>query len=138
VAAISPEYKAYLIDLFSPFGPIAVRPMFSVQGLYANDVMFGLVADEVIYMKTNDRSRKSYEDKGSKPFSFRMKSRGSELIVSSYFSLPERLYDEPEELAQWARRAYEAATASPHNEKKRRKRLKEGGARQPARRRNRS
>lgn len=135
---ISREYQTYLIDLFAPFGPIAIKPMFAVMGLYADEVMFGLVDDEIIYLKTAERDRKPYEEEGSKPFSFRTKSRGNELIVTSYFSLPERLYDEPEELAQWARRAHEAAAASPHSEKKRRKRLKEGSARQPARRRSRS
>ena len=112
--------------------------MFGIHGLYAGEVMFGLAADEVIYLKTAERDLKAYEDEGSKPFGFRMKSGGPELIETSYFSLPERLYDEPEELALWARRAYEAAASSPHWEKKRRKRMKERGARQPARRRSRS
>ena len=112
--------------------------MFGALGLYAGEVMFGLVAEEIIYLKTAERDRKAYEDEGSKPFSFRMKSRANEVILTSYYSLPERLYDEPEELAQWARRAYEAAASSPHSEKKRRKRMKEKSARQPARRRSRS
>lgn len=140
--AISSEYQTYLIDLFAPFGSITAKRMFGALGLYAGDVMFGIVAGEIIYLKTAERDRKSYEEEGSKPFSFHLKSRRKPVILTSYYSLPERLYDEPEELALWARRAYDAAAASPHSEKKRRKRQKERSkertARQPARRRARS
>ncbi len=135
--AISSEYKSYLLELFAPFGAIAVKRVFGFTGLFAGEVMFGLVADERIYLKTDERSRKNYQDEGSKPLRFRLKPKG-EIVSTSYFALPERLYDEPEELAAWAKRAYEAAANSRHSEKKRRKRLKEKSARQPARRRSRS
>jgi len=140
--AASRDYQNYLIDLFASFGRIVIKRMFGAIGLYAGDVMFGLVADEIIYLKITERDRKLYEDEGSKPFGYRVKSRDDRTVIPSYFSLPERLYDEPEELALWARRAYEAAAASPRNEEKRRGRMKERSkkrsARQPTRRRTRS
>lgn len=136
--AVSRDYQTYLIDLFGQFGPITARRMFGALGLYAGEVMFGLVADEIIYLKTAERDRKAYEEEGSKPFSFHLKSRANEVVLTSYYSLPERLYDEPEELAAWARRAYDVAAASPHSQKKRQKRAKERSTRQPARRRSRS
>jgi DNA transformation protein len=132
--AISPEYKSYLLDLFVPFGPITVKRVFGFTGLFAGEVMLGLVADERIYLKTDERSRKNYENKGSKPLRFRLKPKG-EIVSTSYFALPERLYDEPEELAAWAKRAYEAAANPRHSEKKRRKRMKERTTRQPVKRR---
>ena len=135
--AISREYQTYLIDLFAPFGPLMPKRMFSFTGLYVGDVMFGLVVDERIYLKTDEHSRKHYEAEGSKPLRFRPRPRG-EMVTTNYFALPERLYDEPEELAAWARKAHKAAAASPHSERKQRKRMKEKSARQPVRRRTRS
>jgi DNA transformation protein len=134
---LSPEYRAYVIELFVPFGRVTARPVFGFTGLYAGEVMFGLVADERIYLKTNELSREDYKKEKSKALRFRLKPKG-EIVSTSYFALPERFYDEPEELALWAQRAYEAAAMSPHSVKKRRKRITARSARQPARRRSRS
>jgi DNA transformation protein and related proteins len=110
---------AHIEEIFAPFGTIAIRPMFGFHGLFAGDVMFGVLVDESIYLKTDAETVKAYAAERSKPFTFR-KPNG-ERIVTSYFALPERLLDEPDELAQWARRAYEIASTSPTAQRKRRK-----------------
>ena len=38
----------------------------------------------------------------------------------SYYEVPERLYDDPEEFAEWVRRAYAVAERSPAVRRKRR------------------
>ena len=42
----------------------------------------------------------------STPFTF---YKGKELVVTTWFALPDRLYDDPEELAEWARAAHRVA-----------------------------
>jgi DNA transformation protein len=131
---IRPEYRAFVIELFEEFGPVSVRPMFGAAGIFAGDVMFGIVEDERIYLKTGEDTRKAFEDEGAAPFTY---EKTNEKIVTSYFELPARLYDDPGELAQWARRAHEIASRSPAARKKLHTKAK-AGARQPVRRRSRS
>jgi DNA transformation protein and related proteins len=108
-------------DLFAPFGKIVVRRMFGGEGLFHDGVMFGLVGDDRIFLKTSEASRKAYVAEGLKPFTFHMKN--GESVLTSYYALPERLYDDPEELAEWARAAFAVALQSPTAQKKQRKAL---------------
>jgi DNA transformation protein len=105
-------------DLFSEFGPVALRPFFGGEGIYAGDVMIGMVFDERLYFKTDETTRKAFLSEKSKPFSFLKRSTG-ETIVTGWYAVPERLYDDPEEFAQWARAALGVARSSPTGQKKR-------------------
>ena len=48
-----------------------------------------------------------FEAEGSKPFQY--STRAKTVLVNSYWELPARLFDDSEELAQWARAALAAA-----------------------------
>lgn len=98
-------------DLFSEFGPIALRRFFGGEGIYAGSVMIGMVFGDTVYFKTDDKTIKAFRKEGSLPFTF--KKRGTEIVETTWFSLPDRLYDDPEELAHWARDALTVASASP-------------------------
>ena len=97
----------FIRDLFAPFGPVTVRRMFGGAGLFSEGFMFGLVFDDVIYLKVDDTSIADFEHQGSQPFVYsRGKSRGRiSRHALPYWRLPERLYDDPDELAVWAGRA---------------------------------
>jgi DNA transformation protein len=99
--------RDFLIDLFSGFGPVSLRRMFSGYGVVADDVNFALVLRGAVLLKVDDVTRTRFEAEGSKPFQY--DARGKTITVNSYWYLPERLYDEPEELALWAREAVEVA-----------------------------
>ncbi len=106
-------------DLFSEFGPIRLRRFFGGEGIYAGDIMIGMVFNaDTIYFKTDSDTRKAFDAEGGKPFTFQ---KGGETVVTTWLSLPDRLYDEPDELAQWARAALQVALASPAAKKKARK-----------------
>ena len=104
-------------DLFVEFGPIALRRFFGGDGIWSGDNMFGMVFDDRIFFKTDEATRKLFLAEKCKPFSFRKHSTG-ETIVTTWFGLPDRLYDDPDELAAWARAALDVATASPTAAKK--------------------
>jgi DNA transformation protein len=69
--------------------------------------MFALVFDGAIFLKVDEASIPDFEREGSRPFVYtRAKSPGRVGRHSlSYWRLPERLYDDPDELAVWAARA---------------------------------
>src|SRR6266545_2721075 len=97
-------------ELFSVFGVVAVRRMFGGAGIYADGTMFALVADGVIYLKADELSTPAFERENLPPFTYETKDgrRG----VMSYRRMPERLYDDPDELATWAHAALAAAQRS--------------------------
>jgi DNA transformation protein len=97
----------HISELFAAFGRVDVRNMFGGAGLYADGVMFGLLVDDIIYLKTDPQTAARFEREGCGPFTYETK-RG-ERALKSYWRLPDRLYDEPEELADWAKIALEAA-----------------------------
>ena len=97
----------FIRELFAPFGPVTVKRMFGGAGIYAEGLMFALVFDGAIFLKVDDASIPDFQREGSKPFVYtRAKSPGRIGRASlSYWRLPERLYDDPDELAVWAGRA---------------------------------
>ena len=99
--------RDYLIDLFSEFGPVVLRRMFSGYGIVADDVNFAMALRAGIIFRVDEQTEARYEAEGAKPFQY--ETRNKTVVVKSYRHLPERLYDDPEELAVWAREAVGAA-----------------------------
>jgi DNA transformation protein len=97
----------FIRDLFAQFRPVTVKRMFGGAGLYADGQMFALVFDGAIFLKVDAASIPEFEREGSAPFTYtRAKSKGRVGRASlSYWRLPERLYDDPDDLAVWAARA---------------------------------
>jgi DNA transformation protein and related proteins len=110
-----------IVELFSGFGPVSVRRMFGGAGIYADGRMFALVADGVIYLKAGASNVAMFEREELPPFTY---ARGTgQGIVMSYRRMPDRLYDDPDELVTWARAACAVA-----NEARRSRRI---GAQMP-------
>ena len=107
---VSRAYKAFVQDLLSAFGPISIRNMFSGAGIYADGVMFAILADDTLYLKADALSARDFAAEGKGPFTCRPKGRAP--VAMSYWEVPERLLDDPEELATWARRAHAVALAA--------------------------
>jgi len=101
---LDPEFIG---ELFAPFGAVTLRRMFGGAGIWSDGFMFALVFDGAIFLKVDEASIPDFEREGSRPFVYtRAKSPGKIGRASlSYWRLPERLYDDPDELAVWAGRA---------------------------------
>lgn len=97
----------HLIELFAEFGRVSVRRMFSGAGVFADGLMIALVVRGVIYLKADEQTIPAFEREGLGPFSYKTKTGTRSL--NSYWRMPERLYDEPVELASWAKLSLEAA-----------------------------
>src|SRR3954471_12737823 len=99
--------RDFLIDLFSDFGPVTIRRMFSGFGISAEGTNFALALRGGLYLRADEQTIARFEAEGSKPFQYQ--TRAKTVTVGSYWQLPERLYDDPEELTGWARAALAAA-----------------------------
>src|ERR1700709_1264885 len=99
--------RDFLIDLFSDFGPVTIRRMFSGFGISADGTNFALALRGGLYLRADERTIARFEAEGSTPFSYQ--TRAKTVTVGSYWQLPERLYDDSEDLSVWARAALAAA-----------------------------
>jgi DNA transformation protein len=126
---LTPEH---ISELFAQFRPVTVRRLFGGAGLYADGVMFAIFSKDVIYLKADDATRAAFEQEGCAPFSYQAK--GGKRAIMSYWRMPERLYDDPDELAAWAERALAVARrASVPKAKPEKGRAAKRGARKPRR-----
>ena len=96
--SVSDEFVEYMLDQFSQWGQVTARKMFGGVGLYSEGKMFGLIADDVAYLKVDDSNRKEFVEAGSSPF----KPYPDKSTTMSYFEIPPDILDDREELAKWA------------------------------------
>ena len=99
--------RDFLIDLFADFGPVTIRRMFSGYGISADGTNFALALRAGLYFRADDQTIPQFEAEGSQPFQYQ--TRTKTVTVNSYWQLPARLFDNSEELADWARAALAAA-----------------------------
>jgi DNA transformation protein len=69
--------------------------------------MIALVSRGVIFLKADTETIPGFEQEGQAPFSYA--TRNGEHKLTSYWRMPDRLYDDAEELARWARDSHSVA-----------------------------
>lgn len=106
---LNPDFRDKVLGLLLALGPVQARTMFGGYGVYLDGLMFGLIAEEVLYFKVDDGNRKDYIDAGSTPFTYQGKSKPVEM---SYYQVPDSLMNNPGEIAKWAECAHQAAQRS--------------------------
>ncbi len=119
--AVSPAFSTHVTDLLKGFGAFGLRRMFGGAGLFRDDLMFGLIADDTLYFKVDDENRPDFEAQGMRPFTYQVKSRNSRSVMA-YFQVPPDLLEEPGELVAWAEKAYAAAVRAAKKKPPRKKR----------------
>ena len=108
-ATVQDSLSQAIVEALSELGPVTAKRMFGGIGFWADGVMFALSADDVFYLKSDETTRPAFEAEGLGPFSFAKKS--GQVTITSYMRAPERLLDDPDELADWAKRAIKVAKA---------------------------
>ncbi|KAB2919763.1 MAG: TfoX/Sxy family protein [Hyphomicrobiaceae bacterium] len=103
---MSPDFLEFLKDQLHGLGHVTTRRMFSGAGIYCDGVIFALVLGDTLYFKVDDGNRHAYEAEGLEPFTYEAKGRS--VSVGAYRRVPERLFDEPDEMLDWARAAVAA------------------------------
>ena len=113
------DFHAFVEELFARFGPVRIKRMFGGAGLYAGEIMFGLIDDDAIYLKTDEALKAEFAAEGSVGWVYsRAPGRWEE---TSYWRLPEAALDDPEEAATWARKALAVAEAKAASKRPKRK-----------------
>lgn len=102
-----PGFVAHVLDLVGLVAPVTARSMFGGHGLYAEGVMFGLLDDGELFLKTDEETRARFVDAGCRRWVYvnekvRMENTG-------YFRPPDEAHEDPEAMLPWARLALTAA-----------------------------
>lgn len=101
--AVSDEFVDYVIDQLSGWADVSARRMFGGAGLYCDGAMFGLIADDVAYLKADDSNREDFVKAGSSPFNpYPDKDKTT---VMSYYEVPADVLENPAQFAEWAERS---------------------------------
>lgn len=102
----SPEFVSYLMELLAPSGDVRARRMFGAYGIFRGDLMFGIVADETLYLKADDVNRTDFEARGLERFVYYKKGKPMYL---SYYQAPEEALDNSGDMLAWAEKSFAAA-----------------------------
>ncbi|NOZ52752.1 MAG: TfoX/Sxy family protein [Gammaproteobacteria bacterium] len=100
------EFVNYLEVVFRDLGTITSRQMFGGYGLYHQGLMFALVADDQLYLKTDKTIEKYFNEKSLPAFEYK---KGNKTVTMSYFLAPDEIMDNAELAATWGSRSFEAA-----------------------------
>jgi DNA transformation protein and related proteins len=103
----SDEFAEFLRDQLAPLGRISMRRMFGKTGVFCDGFMLAMVRDNTLYFRVDDDNRADFKEAEAFPPLNYEKKGGS--IDLSFWRVPERLFDEPEELVAWAQSALAAA-----------------------------
>jgi len=112
----------FLEDLFAVVDGVGFRRMFGGIGIFRGEVMFGLVVDGEVYLRADATTSQDFVMEGSGPFTY---MRSGRPVSLSYWQVPARLLDEPDEFRVWASAALQVAVKAGSGRKPRR-RAKEG------------
>jgi len=103
----SDSFAEFLREHLAPLGRVTLRRMFGKTGVFCDGVMFAMVTDNTLYVRVDDHNRATFQEAASFP-PLNYAKKGSTIDLA-FWRVPERLFDEPDELVAWARAALAAA-----------------------------
>jgi DNA transformation protein len=115
--AVSPRFAQFVVEQLDACGPIVTKRMFGGIGIYADDVFFAIIDDDILYLKVDDTTRGDFERAGCRPFQPYKDERTS----IQYYDVPVAVLEDADELAKWGRKAIAVAIAAKARPKKRRR-----------------
>lgn len=95
-----------IAEIFASLGPVTIKRMFGGKGIYHQGLIIALEVDGEVLLKADDKSKDIFAEAGAKQWSYQGKTKP---VAMPYWSIPDAAYDDPDEMGQWTRLAYEAA-----------------------------
>lgn len=106
---MSKGFREFVLDQLSGIRGLRTKPMFGCVGLYANDVFFGILADDVLYLRVGKEARAERERAGARPF---QPYPDKPQVSNSYYHVPPATLEDAAQLEAWARDAIAAKAGS--------------------------
>ena len=104
--SVSPSFRTFALEQLQRTVPgVRARSMFGGVGIYAGDVFFALIADDTLYFKVDDSTRRDFTARRMGAF----RPYGDTGEIMQYYQVPEDLLEDPEALRPWAEGAIAVA-----------------------------
>ena len=105
--ATSPEYAAYILEQISASGEITHRKMFGGVGIYVDQVFCAIIgSSNRFYLRVGPDNIDDFQNEGMEKFS------GGKGAGMPYYEVPEFVQEDPAILAEWTKRARDAAISA--------------------------
>lgn len=98
-------FRSFVLDQLEELGDVTSRSMFGGAGLYCRGLFFGIIANDTLYLKTDEKNRPDYERAGMKPF----KPYRDRPATMKYYEVPVGVLESALDLVRWARKAVAVA-----------------------------
>ncbi len=102
--SVTQAYRDRVMQQLAQVGTIRARSLFGEVGLYADDLLFGMIVDDAIYFKVDDTNRADYEAEGIGPFVAPWSGK-----PMAYYGVPDAVLTDPRRLGVWVEKAVEVA-----------------------------
>jgi DNA transformation protein len=106
--SLSPGFPDYVQELIAGFGRVEVKRMFGGAALYRNGVGFGILDDDVFFIKADKAFGAELKALGCKPWVYSIAKDGSVRDIA-YWSLPDTAADDGDEAVKFVRRSFDIA-----------------------------
>jgi DNA transformation protein len=130
---LSPGFPDYVQELIAGFGKVDVKRMFGGAALYRNGVGFGILDDDVFFIKADKAFGAELKARGCKPWVYSIAKDGSVREIA-YWSLPDTAADDGDEAVMLVRRSFDVAkrAAAEKARKPKKSAPKKAAAKKPA------
>jgi DNA transformation protein and related proteins len=115
--SVSNGFRSFALEQLQRTVPgVRARSMFGGVGVYAGDLFFGLMDDDILYFKVDDSNRGRFEERGMGPF--RPYGDGGE--VMQYYEVPADVLEDVELLTSWVEASLAVARKAKRGRSRRR------------------
>src|SRR5260370_2772246 len=88
----SDSFAEFLREQLAPLGRVTMRRMFGKTGVFCDGLMFGMVTDNMLYLRVGDHNRAAFKEaEASPPLSYEKK--GGTIALSFWPPLHRRCHD---------------------------------------------
>ncbi|HEY5616742.1 MAG TPA: TfoX/Sxy family protein [Vicinamibacterales bacterium] len=105
---VTDGFRAFVLEQLAGVKSVRARAMFGGVGLYADDVFFGILAADTLYLKVDDSNRGQYEAEGMTAF----QPYAGKPMSMSYYQVPARVLEDGDALTAWARASVRVAAGA--------------------------
>ncbi|MEN8614247.1 TfoX/Sxy family protein [Dehalogenimonas sp. THU2] len=105
--AATQEFLDLVLEKLARLGVVSGRRMFGGFGVFHEDAMFGLISNDILYLKADDSNRDVYVKYGSPQYK-----------PMPYFQVPDDVFEDAKELLRWAKQSIDIAHAAPPKKKR--------------------
>jgi DNA transformation protein len=99
-------FARFVAEQMAAAGTTRLRRMFGGHGIYVDGIFVAIVADDRLFLKIDGETRAHFDARALAAFTYLRAGRPSEL---GYREAPPEVFESPDDMRIWVRRALEAA-----------------------------